>query len=322
VNLSTKCSITFSIVLSGFAAPNLGTTEGMVMQFGDWSTPVNVGAPLNTAFNDGYAVFTRDMLTVYFTSDRPGGKGGDDLWTAHRETVDSPWDAPVNLAVLNSPANDSLSVLSFREDTMFFASTRPGGCGLSDLWMARMADKEWTAPFNMGCVVNTGANENAPAPLAGKNHRHTPTILYFGSNRAGGVGDFDVYETSSNDPDLSPTSFGNGKLVEELSSPKRDTRVWVRKDGLEIFITSDRLGGVGAIDIWTATRASRDDVWSTPMNATALNSVKDDGSPWLTKDGATMYLFSNREGGLGLRDIWVSTRPPLDDVDEDEDSEE
>ena len=56
------------------------------------------------------------------------------------------------------------------------------------------------------------------------------------------------------------------------------------------------------------------------MNAIALNSVKDDGSPWLTKDGATMYLFSNREGGLGLRDIWVSTRPPLDDVDEDEDS--
>ena len=97
VNLSTKCSITFSIVLSGFAGPNLGTTEAMVMQFGDWSTPVNVGAPLNTAFNDGYAVFTRDMLTVYFTSDRPGGKGGDDLWTAHRETVDSPWDAPVNL---------------------------------------------------------------------------------------------------------------------------------------------------------------------------------------------------------------------------------
>ena len=34
-----------------------------------------------------------------------------------------------------------------------------------------------------------------------------------------------------------------------------------------------------------------------------------------------MYLFSNREGGLGLRDIWVSTRPPLDDVDEDEDED-
>jgi hypothetical protein len=311
----------FSIALTACVAPPcLNATEGQVMQFGDWSTPVNVGAPLNTPFNDGYAVFTRDMLTVYFTSDRPGGEGGDDLWTAHRETVDSPWDAPVNLAVLNSPAADSLSVLSFREDTMFFASTRPGGCGLSDLWMATMVDKEWTAPFNMGCVVNTGANENAPAPLAGKNHHHTPTILYFGSNRAGGIGDFDVYETSSSDPDLAPTSFGEGKLVPELSSPRRDTRTWVRKDGLEIFITSDRLGGVGAIDIWTSTRASRDDKWTTPVNAgAALNSVRDDGSPWLTKDGTTMYIFSNRAGGMGLRDIWVSTRPPLDDLAEDDD---
>lgn len=293
------------------------------MQFGAWSAPVNVGAPLNSAFNDGYAVFTRDTLTVYFTSDRPGGKGGDDLWTAHRETVDSAWDAPVNLAVLNSAAADSLSVLSFREDTMFFASTRAGGCGMSDLWMAKRDHHgEWSAPFNMGCVVNTGANENAPAPLAGKKHQHTPTILYHGSNRAGGIGDFDVYATTSDDPDLSPASFTKSKLVKELSSPKRDTRVWVRKDGLEVYITSDRLGGVGAIDLWVSERASRDDAWGTPVNATALNSVKDDGSPWLTKDGTTMYLFSNRAGGLGLRDIWVSTRPSLDDVDEEDDEAE
>jgi WD40 repeat protein len=317
-SLETKFTMACVIACVGGAAAGANTTEQAVMQFGEWGTPVNVGAPLNTPFNDGYAVFTRDMLTVYFTSDRPGGLSGDDLWTAQRDTVDSLWQTPVNLTVLNSTAADSLSVLSFYEDTMFFASTRPGGCGLSDLWMSRRVDKEWTTPFNIGCLVNTGANENAPAPLAGKKHHHTPTILYFGSNRPGGVGDFDVYETSSNDPDLSPASFGEGKLVAELSSPRRDTRTWVRKDGLEIFITSDRLGGVGAIDIWTATRASRDDKWGTPVNAGALNSISDDGSPWLTKDGTTMYLFSNRAGGLGSRDIWVSTRPPLEDVEEEE----
>src|SRR5215207_6044715 len=68
---------------------------------GDWSTPVNVGAPINTEYNDNYAVLSRDELTIYFTSDRPGSLGGDDLWVSRRESTDSPWSPPVNLTALN-----------------------------------------------------------------------------------------------------------------------------------------------------------------------------------------------------------------------------
>jgi hypothetical protein len=65
--------------------------------FSDWSAPVNVGPPINTIYNDNYAVFSRDELTMYFTSDRPGSLGGDDLWFATRESVDSPWQEPQNM---------------------------------------------------------------------------------------------------------------------------------------------------------------------------------------------------------------------------------
>src|SRR6476660_9069558 len=98
--------------------------------FGDWSTPVNVGPPINTIYNDNYAVLSRDELTMYFTSDRPGSLG-DDLWFATRESVDSPWQEPQNMGPsINSAFTDSLPFLSPNEHNLYFYSTRPGGsCG-------------------------------------------------------------------------------------------------------------------------------------------------------------------------------------------------
>jgi len=106
-------------------------------KLGAWSAPINVGPPLNTQYNETYPILTADGLTVYFTSDRPGGLGGDDLCVSRRESTDAPWGEPENLAILNSPFNDSLSVLSTSENIMYFHSDRPGGCGAGDLWMSR-----------------------------------------------------------------------------------------------------------------------------------------------------------------------------------------
>jgi WD40-like Beta Propeller Repeat len=69
------------------AAPVLATPP---VEFGAWSVPINVGPSLNTEYNDMYAILTADGLTVYFTSDRPGGLGLDDLWVSRRESTDSP----------------------------------------------------------------------------------------------------------------------------------------------------------------------------------------------------------------------------------------
>jgi Tol biopolymer transport system component len=160
---------------------------------------------------------------------------------------------------------------------------------------------------NMGCTVNTTATETAPAFYA--NDDLGLATLFFGSDRPGGIGGFDVYETTSTNDDLSTAVFGPGVLVPELSSPGRDTRTFVRHDGREIFITSDRSGGVGGLDLWVATREHTSDLWTTPVNLGAVvNSAADDGSPALSKDGGTLYFFSNRPGGFGGRDIWVTVR--------------
>jgi hypothetical protein len=277
---------------------------------GPWSAPINVGPPLNTEFNDMYAVVTKDGLSVYFTSDRPGGLGGDDLWVSRRENTKVPWGTPKNLSTLNTSAADSLAVLDTSENIMYFHSTRPGGCGAGDLWMSRRVapgSDDWTAPVNMGCTVNTSATEIAPAFYA--NDDAGLTTIYFGSDRPGGIGGFDVYQTTSRDHDLATAVFGPGVLVPRLSSPGRDTRTFVRHDGREIFITSDRSGGVGGLDLWVAAREDPSNVWSTPANLGAVvNSPADDGSPALSKDSGTLYFFSTRPGGFGRRDIWFTVR--------------
>jgi hypothetical protein len=291
------------------AASGTGESTSEIREFGAWSAPINVGPPLNTQYNDTYAVLTADGLTIYFTSDRPGGLGGDDLWVSRRESTDAPWGEPENLAILNSPFNDSLSVLSTSENIMYFHSDRPGGCGAGDLWRSQRnpVRGEWTAPVNMGCVVNTAATETAPSFYA--NDDLGLTTIYFGSNRPGGIGDFDIYETTSTDEDLESAVFGPGVLVPELSSLGRDTRTSVRRDGREIFITSNRTGGVGGLDIWAATREDSSDRWSTPVNpGPPLNSAADDGSPALSRNGTTLYFFSTRPGGFGGRDIWFTVR--------------
>ena len=72
------------------------------------------------------AVLSRNELTIYFTSDRPGGFGGDDLWFSTRKSGEAPWGEPQNIgAVINTDAADSLAVLSSNEHVMYFPAPVP-----------------------------------------------------------------------------------------------------------------------------------------------------------------------------------------------------
>ena len=300
-------SLTLLCVLACYTATP-DTARRSAEAFGEWSSPINVGPPVNTEYNDTYAILSRDELTMYFTSDRPGGLGGDDLWFTTRASLDDPWADPQNISALNTSAADSLAVLSSDEHVMFFHSTRLGGCGAGDIWMTRRHNRrsqEWNPPVNLGCVANTAATEIAPAFF--ENPETGQVTLFYGSNRPGSQG-FDVYASPVGEDGY----FGPGVLVPEFSSAGRDTRIFIRRDGLEAFITSDRAGGQGLIDIWTSTWDTLSDTWSTPVDLSSpVNSASDDGSPWLSRDRTTLYFFSTRGLGYGQRDIWYTTRAKL-----------
>jgi Tol biopolymer transport system component len=96
--------------------------------------------------------------------------------------------------------------------------------------------------------------------------------------------------------------------VAALNSPFADAAAKLRRDGLEVFIASDRPGGRGDFDIWVSTRATTSGPWSTPVNLTSLNTNFVDFTPSLSPDGTILYFSSVRDGGSGDQDLYAATR--------------
>jgi hypothetical protein len=274
--------------------------------FSEWSPPVNLG-PVNSRFNDAGPALSRDGLSLYFQSNRsPGGFGGNDIWVSQRASREDAWGEPVNLGpTINTASNEDAPSFSRDGHTMYFNSDRPGSSGMRDIYIARRThtrdDFGWEEPVNAGPGVNSTLMDAGPSYL--ENEEAGTPLLYFGSTRLGGV--YDIY-VSAQDAD---GSWGPADLVPELSSPQSDQRPSVRFDGLELFLHSDRPGGVGLADLWVSTRETTLDPWSAPVNVGAtVNSTFVDQQPFIASDRETLFFASDRSGGLGNLDIYMTTR--------------
>jgi hypothetical protein len=280
-------------------------------QFSDWSAPVDLGPPVNSASNDQGAFIAKDGLSLYFVSTRQGPPGNQDIYVSHRASVDDPWEQPQNLgATINTSSNEASPTLSSDGHLLYFHSNRLGGFGGTDLYVSQRRDTRddfgWQPPANLGGEINTPGNERG---LTLFEDDDTETITaYFDSARPDGLGGIDIYASTLN-PD---GSFGAAVLIPELSSPVSELLPGIRRDGLEIFFDSDRSGTVGLRDLWVSMRASTSDLWSIPMNlGPVLNSAALDARAALSFDGTSLYFHSGRDGGLGDFDIYVSTRAKL-----------
>lgn len=277
-----------------------------------WSTPVNLGPPVNSAYQETCMTISKDGLSLYFTAWRPApvGMGGMDLYVSKRASVNEPWGTPVLVPNVNSTSNDTCPALSPDEHRLFFASTRTGGCGMGDIYVSRRHDRRddfgWQAPVNLGCTVNSPYDDNCGMVFEDETGTE---VLYFGSRRPpGGPALTDIYASRMG----ADGTFGPPMPVAELNTAYNDHCPAVRRDGLEVIFSSDRPGGLGDKDFWVATRASTKDRWSAPVNLTVLNTPGiETGKMSFSFDGRQFYFYANRPGGLGWNDIYVATREKL-----------
>jgi len=277
----------------------------------DWDVPRNLGAAVNTTFNEQHPAISPDGQSLYFVSDRPGGQGGFDIYAAHRPSADAEWEDPIAIAPLNSDASEFAPAFDPGGHLLFFGSERAGGCGGRDLWVSFRPDKRddlgWQPPVNLGCIVNSPGFDDGPTFF--EDGERGVGTLYFISNRPGGRGDRDVWMAARSWDGV----FTPPVNVTELNSPASDSRPGVRRDGLEIFFTSQRpgsvpLNAVPSSDLWTAVRSSTLDSWSPPINVGALNTTAAEAAPALSKDRTALYFNSDRPGGFGGLDLYVSHR--------------
>jgi hypothetical protein len=168
------------------------------------------------------------------------------------------------------------------------------------------------ADFTFGIPTNLGPSVNSSVFDAGPIISADGLELYFTSNRPGGSGSFDIWVTTREtvqDPWGEPVNLGP-----TINSSYMDANNGISADGLSLFFFSDRPGGSGSLDIWVITRTSISETWGEPVNlGSPVNSSAAEGGPFISADGLSLFFESDRPGGYGGNDIYVSTRPTTDD---------
>jgi hypothetical protein len=108
-------------------------------------------------------------------------------------------------------------------------------------------------------------------------------------------------------------AFSAPLIVGELSAPGADDeKPTLTSDLLQIYFVSTRSGGPGSGDVWAASRAAPADPWGAPVLVSAVSTAQHEKSPAVSADGLALWLASDRPGGQGGLDIWLSTRMALD----------
>ncbi len=269
------------------------------------------GAPalvtsLNTGFMEIDVWLTGDSRTAYIASNRTdiGGPGSYDLYVASRAAATGDFGAMTLLANVNTASSERRPVLSPNLLTLFFSSSRPvgdGGTGTNIFVVTR---------------PNALADFGTPGPLAAANSAATDypdsvtsdgKLLYLDSTVAVNR---DIYVrdlTSSNAP----------TPVAELNSSSADAFAVISNDGRTVYFATARplpgATGDAAVrtdfNVWVASRAGATGTFSNLAPVTELNTTSEDAPSWLSPDGCTIYLSSDRNAPSGDRHIWAATKP-------------
>ena len=160
-----------------------------------WEAPANLGRTINGPKGEFYNALSVDGYWMTFTSNHPGGCGGQDLWISHRQDKrnDFGWETPANLGcIVNSAATENSPFLFNDEVTgqmlLHFSSNRPGGAGLMYIYVSPFSDETGTfGPPVPVAELNRAADDCCPFL------RKDGLEMIFASGRAGGSGKIDLY---------------------------------------------------------------------------------------------------------------------------------
>ena len=160
---------------------------------GTWSNPIVMPDPVNSDSVESSITISRDGKTLYFASNRPGGYGGFDLYTAYKDK-DGNWVNARNLGpVVNSEYDEEGPYIDYTGRILYYSSKGKKTMGEYDIFRTGMIsykENKWTEPENLGYPINTAYNDlYFTATKDGKNG-------YYASVRPGGFGYLDLYRIS------------------------------------------------------------------------------------------------------------------------------
>jgi hypothetical protein len=289
-------------------------------RYSAWSTPINIGGPINSPFTETGATLSKHGLSLYFTSNRPCDAADAindfNLWVVRRTSSEAPWAEPECLRITEdarlageTPYQDREPELSRDGHWLFFESDRPGSLGPpvpagGDLWVSWRPnifdDQGWNEPVPVA-GLNTPSREGTPQFL--ENDERGLPQLFFSSTRGG---NFDLFVA-----DILGGVAGPARPVAEVNSGLFEAGGAITHDGLEMFL----FRGPAPFDIYSSTRPGLDGPWTAPATlGPVVNGPSNDQVPKISPDRTTLMFSSNRPGSIAMPngapslDIWSSAR--------------
>ncbi|QKG52137.1 OmpA family protein [Hymenobacter sp. BRD67] len=246
--------------------------------------PERLPAPLNQFRDQYFPVLTADNRFLLFTVRRNPELRGQENEDVLISAVDAEgkFGVPQSISpVINSRENEGAATISGDGKTLVFTSCgRAGGVGDCDLYISHRRGNQWTAPRNLGLLVNSKNWDSQPSLSA------DGRTLYFASNRGGGLGGFDIYVSTIGDDD----AWGPARNVgAPINTSRDDLAPFIHASGTTLYYSSTGLVGLGNADIF---RSEQDDKgqWSPPRNlGYPLNTFASEASIFISSDNKRVY---------------------------------
>jgi hypothetical protein len=264
------------------------------------------GAPepmttLNTAGNEEALALSPDRRTAYFASNRGGGPGDYDLYTATRSSVDAPFGAPSVMPNVSTADREYSPVLTPDGLTLYFGR-RPVAGGVYRVYAAtRTSTSTAFGAAELVLNVNDDPSHTLPTDV-----NATGTRLYLSGTRGG---DWDIYVATRTD---TTGPFGAATPIRSLNvAAIEDYGAVLTGDELTVYFESRRDGAVGCYDVFVATRSTTADGFGDPTPVAALATDLCEYPSWVSADGCHIALVSDRTGTVGGFDLWIASKPPV-----------
>ncbi|UZD22527.1 OmpA family protein [Algoriphagus halophytocola] len=172
------CSITADGNILIYTSCDAPDTEGSCdlyiayKQNGRWQRPKNMGKNVNSRSWDSQPSLSADGRILFFSSNRKGGYGGNDIWYTVMQN-DGSWSVAANLGdTVNTPKDEISPFMFFNNEILFFSSNGHPGFGGMDIQLSRVKEGEFTAPENLGMAINDQLDQVALFITAQKDYAY------------------------------------------------------------------------------------------------------------------------------------------------------
>jgi len=211
---------------------------------GEWTKPIDPGKSINTKYHESSACLSPDGNTMYFSSDRPGGYGGRDLYKSSWDPMKKIWGTSVNLGGIINTSFDEEGVFIHPDGTtLYFSSKGHKSMGGYDIFYSTLENSIWRMPVNIGYPVNTPDDDVYFVVAA------NGTTGYYASVTDNGFGDNDLYKVnflSEVDRPVTKTTILKGYITE--ASTKMPVAAYIelidldKQERIGSFITDSKTG--------------------------------------------------------------------------------